>query len=99
MHWSERLDRFQLDDQDAVHEQIDATLTDDLSLVFHRNHRLALKFHPALLELESQGFFVDRLEKSRSQCAVNFTRGVHYRGSKPIKVRVGLAQRADHVWS
>ena len=71
MDWCELVDRLELHDEQAVHEEIHAIVADDLPLVDDRDLPLPLKRNAAQPQFDGQRFFVKRFQEAGAQVAMN----------------------------
>ncbi len=79
-------------------EEIDAGVTDHLTLVVHLYGRLARKRDAAQRELYAHGLFVDAFEKARAKRSMHFDGGIEHVGGETIDLGARLEPRLGGAW-
>ncbi len=74
MHGEERGDRFQLDHDFGLDDEVQSAFADHVAFVVDANDWLTFVVNPSKRELDAQGAFVDRFRVAGTNQAVHFYR-------------------------
>ncbi len=87
VHGSDRLDGLQFDDQEIADDEVDTMQANVSTTIPHSDPNLTSERNASFLQLDAQGFLVNRLQVAGAELTMNRERGIHDQASESVSFR------------